>query len=376
MWEVTENLPKSLKPWIRLIILVMGLVALCSLSLWLTGTLFPADNRQANIFQSGLLLVILGSLFLEDKFTRPADAVVNALTGIISLITVWATQVGIWWWLVFFYCAAVFLMGVACIALGIPGEAFGVRARISRILYVVSTTLGSSRVLFTFVFLYAVLAFYGLQSWQTATLVAFWGIYVAIWPLKIPHLLQALLDKSGIPDRCGSILRMETPDIVRIELLPNAEWNNDECIVACTGDGQQRTVLPLFTQLQNETLIGTGLCLGACQSPVRSAKRGQVYKFRDTSQDRDKAICVYFGLDSPMLPIGLVFEGSKIGKINFETWCPQECKEGLLVFCQINGERVFYQVTEGNMECLESFTGALHLQKVDSAFRAPSADEA
>jgi hypothetical protein len=28
------------------------------------------------------------------------------------------------------------------------------------------------------------------------------------------------------------------------------------------------------------------------------------------------------------------------------------------------------------MECLESFTGAFHLQKVDSAFRAPSADEA
>ena len=118
-------------------------------------------------------------------------------------------------------------------------------------LYVVSTTLGSSRVLFTIVFLYAVLAFYGLQSWQTATLVAFWGIYVAIWPLKIPHLLQALLDKSGVPDRCGSILRMETPNVVRIELLPNVQWDGDGCIVACTGDGQQKIVLPLFTQLQN-----------------------------------------------------------------------------------------------------------------------------
>ena len=127
-------------------------MVLCSLSLLMTGTLFPADNRHANIFQSGLLLVILGSLFLEDKFTRPADAVVNALTGIISLVTVWTAQVVTSWVLVFVYCAAVFLMGVICIALGVPGQVFGPRARTSRVLYVISTTLGSSRVLFTIVF--------------------------------------------------------------------------------------------------------------------------------------------------------------------------------------------------------------------------------
>ena len=191
MWELAENLPKSLKPWVRLIILLIGLVTLCSLSYWMTGTLFPADNRQANIFQSGLLLVILGSLFLEDKFTRPADTVVNALTGIISLVTVWPDQVGISWMLIFVYCATVFLTGVICIALGVPEQVSGLRARISRVLYVISTTFGSSRVLFTIVFLHAVFSFYGLRSYQTAVLVMFWGGYVAIWPLKLPHLFQA-----------------------------------------------------------------------------------------------------------------------------------------------------------------------------------------
>ena len=348
MFELTENLPRSVKPWVRLIILLVGLIVLCSVSYYINGSIFPPDNASANIFQGGLLLVILGSLFLEDKFTRPADAVVNALTGIISLITVSSTQAGTYWNLIFIYCGIVFSAGVGCIALGVPGESRGTRAKFSHALYVLSTTLGKSNVLFSTIFLYAVLAFYGLQSRQTAVLVAFWGLYVVIWPLKLPYILQAFFDRSRIPNRCGSILRMETPNIIRAELLPNAKWDNSVSIVACTGDGQQRVVLPLFARVQDKTLVGTGLCLEAYQSPVRRAERGQVYILDSRQEDADEAICTHFGLDTTALPIGLVSEGSKIGKINFETWCPKKCKEGLLVFCQISGERVFYQIIEGN----------------------------
>jgi len=111
MFELTENLPRSVKPWVRLIILLVGLILLCSVSYYINGSIFPPDNASANIFQGGLLLVILGSLFLEDKFTRPADAVVNALTGIISLITVSPTQAGTHWNLIFIYCGIVFSAG-------------------------------------------------------------------------------------------------------------------------------------------------------------------------------------------------------------------------------------------------------------------------
>ena len=348
MFELTESLPRSVKPWVRLIILLFGLIVLCSVSYYINGSIFPPDNASANIFQGGLLLVILGSLFLEDKFTRPADAVVNALTGIISLITVSSTQAGTHWNLIFIYCGIVFSAGVGCIALGVPGESQGTQAKFSHALYVLSTVLGKSNVLFSIIFLYAVLAFYGLQSRQTAALVAFWGLYVVIWPLKLPHILQAFFDRSHIPNRCGSILRMETPNVMRVELLPNTKWDNSISIVACTGDGQQRVVLPLFARIQDKTLIGTGLCLESYQSPVHNAKRGQVYLLDSKPKDAGEAICAHFCLDSVALPIGLVSEGSRIGKINFETWCPQKCKEGLLVFCQISGERVFYQITEGN----------------------------
>lgn len=349
MFRRMARLPRFPKPSIRLVILLVGLAALCSISYWINGSIFPLDNENANIFQGGLLLVILGSLFLEDKFTRPAGAIVNALTGAISLITVYPTQEGPWWFLVFGYCALVFLFGILCIALGLPGEAHGKRASISRLMYNLSRTLGKARLLFSIVFLYAVFSLYGVQAWQSVALVIFWGMYVALWPLKVPHLLQAVL--LSTPDRtarCGSILRMETPNIIRVELLPGARWDSSASIVACTGDGQQRIVLPLFTLDQDVAMLGTGLCLDACQSPVNRPQRGQVYALSSKMQSVDNVMCTRFQLQTPSLPIGLVCEGSRIGSINFDTWDAQKCREGLLVFCPINEERVYYQITDGN----------------------------
>jgi hypothetical protein len=341
------ELPRSVKPWVRLIILILGLTALCLVSLVTTGSILPSNNQAANIFQGGLLLVILGSLFLEDKFTRPADALVNALTGFISLLTVYPNQASVAWWGISAYCAVVFLAGAISIALGVPEELRGARAVISRSLYVISTTLGKSAVLFSVVFLYAVIAFYGLQSWQTAALVFFWGFYVAIWPLKLPNILQALVDRSRIPNLCGSVLRMETPNIMRVELLPDAKWESDMGVIACTGDGRQRLVLPLFAQVQSDALVGTGLCLAEYQALDHRTARGDVYVPYE-QPDMQQALCSSFRLDSASAPIGLVTEGSRIGAIRFETWCPEKCREGLLVFCQIGRERVFYQITEGN----------------------------
>jgi hypothetical protein len=141
---------------------------------------------------------------------------------------------------------------------------------------------------------------------------------------------------------------MESPDIVRVELRPGANWDSNSSIVACTGDGQGRVVLPLFTQAQNECVVGTGLCLGCPDDSVSGVKRGGVYVVDDRTSNSAEMVRDYFGLEATALPIGLVCEGSRIGKINFVTWAPESCQEGGLVFCQVNGQRVFYQIVEGN----------------------------
>jgi hypothetical protein len=84
-----EEQTRNIAPWSRVAILVATLGAGCALSYVFTGTVVPTTPADALIFQSTLLFVVLGSAILEHKFTRPADSVVNALMGIISLVTVY-----------------------------------------------------------------------------------------------------------------------------------------------------------------------------------------------------------------------------------------------------------------------------------------------
>lgn len=349
MIEAIEQPSKNVKPIIRLGILVFGLIALIWISYSLTGTIFPSDNRQANIFQSGLLMVILGSLFLEDKFTRPIDAVINALTGGISLITVYSVTNDIWWDGLFGYCVVIFLTAIICVALGVPGESSGWRKVISQLLYNFSTRLGNSRILFSIIFLYSVFSYYGFQSYQSGVLVLFWGVYIAIWPLKIPNIFQSLFVRgTELPNRCGTIIRMEDPDLVLVELKPSVKWSSEHLFLACTGENEPKIVLPLFSQVQNNRLVGTGLCLDRPESEIKQISCGGLYDLSEIQGNTSEEVKKFFQLKANTLPVGLVSEGSTIGKIKFETWPSANLSEGLLVFSIINGSQIFYQVIEGN----------------------------
>jgi len=346
--EANEQPSKNVKSIIRLVILVLGLIVLILISFFMTGTIFPSDNQQANIFQSGLLMVILGSLFLEDKFTRPIDAVVNGLTGGISLITVFNQSNGLGWIIVFIYCFSVFIASIACIAIGRPNEVAAWRKTFSTSLYKFSTTLGSSRILFSVVFLFSVFSFYGLQSVQSGILVLFWGVYIAIWPLKIPNLIQSIFEKaSSFPTRVGTIIRMEDPDLVVAEINTGIKWTSNTLYLACTGENEPKLILPLFSQVQNNRLVGTGLCIGKPDQTVKNLSCSGIYEADSRNEDGLEAVRRFYNLKSKAVPVGLVTEGSTIGMLKFETWPSANLTEGQLVFCINGGKHLYYQIVEG-----------------------------
>jgi len=79
---------ETLKPYIRVLILITSTVALGVIYYFTTGELIPSDTKDIIVFQNALFLIILGSSIIEYKFTKPADALVefdNGLT-IISAI--------------------------------------------------------------------------------------------------------------------------------------------------------------------------------------------------------------------------------------------------------------------------------------------------
>jgi hypothetical protein len=331
-------------PGARMVILIVALVTACGLSFVLTGTLVPNSAADALIFQSTLLFVVLGSAVLEHKFTRPADSVVNGLIGMISLITVANIAPPRAWWAVFGYCAAVFLMALICSVASTGPSIADWRRRIATATYRPAVVFGKARLLYSVVFLFAVVTFYGVQDTRTATLIVFWGLFLALWPLGVPEMLSAFQVRKSGPSPIGRAVRFDSPNLVRVELDPAQARTADNPALLQAADGKQQIVVPLYAQLRGEHLLATGLCVPASSPQGGALTPGHVYPLASLGSD---SVAEKLGGKGTSALIGFVIEDSSIGQIRFETWRQDLCRDGLVVWCSVAGQRVFYQITEG-----------------------------
>lgn len=343
-------------PWSRVVVLLGALGAAAFLSWRLTGSVVPTGRKESMIFQSGLLLVVFGSAILEHKFTKPADSVVNALTGIVTLMTVYEVAPVLAWWIVFSYCGIVFILSLICVVVSTGPQITGRRRRIADLTYDPSVYFGRARILHSVVFLFGVLVFYESGSREAAMLVAFWGIFVSLWPLKIPQLLSRLKKQQRTPEVLGRVIRREWPALIRVELQPGVAWSEKTPRLYQDADGDQHLVVPLFKQLRDQQGIATALYVPYRGESVGRLTGGFVYELPEGAEASQAAINEALGADEGSQLIGFVIEESHIGAVRFETWKPDVCREGLLVWCFVAGEKVFYQITEGatREETLES----------------------
>jgi uncharacterized protein len=331
-------------PWVRVAILATALVVVCILSYYITGSVIPTDPKNGLIFQNALLLIVLGSALLEYKFTKPADSAINGLLGCITLVTVYRVAPTFAWWVVFVYCAVVFILATTCVAVSSGPTISGWRERVAAYTYRPSVVLGKARVLFSIVFLAAVFWFYGLQGYQTAALVLFWGIFVAIWPLGVPEFLSAFRPRErATTEAVGRVVRTDWPNVVRVALDRGSTWSRRSPKVLQQSDGRQCYVVPLYHQVQEEGVLGTGLCVGEVETPLPKLTPGAVYNAGATGLTPEQML----GGEATSTLIGFVDVDSSIGCIRFETWEPLLCREGLLVWCNLGDKKVHYQITEG-----------------------------
>jgi hypothetical protein len=329
------------------VVLLAALVVFFVLTHRLAGSVVPRSPADALIFQSTLLFVVLGSAVIEHKFTRPADSVVNALMGVISLVTVYGIAGGPLWWLVAAYCVLVLLLSLTCVVVSTGPDVAGWRRRLADWTYRPAVVLGRARLLYSVVFLYAVFSFYGLRQSQTAVLVVFWGLFMAIWPLGIPELLSSLGSSKVSAAAVGRVIRLDFPNLLRIELNPGVAWDPRSPVLYEGPDGRQSLVLPLYSQSADDRTLATGLTVPAPGAKVDQLQPGYVYPAPATGTETDGAVCERLGGNAQSKLVGFVVEDSRIPAIRFETWRPDLCREGLLVWCPVEGKRIFYQVTAG-----------------------------
>jgi hypothetical protein len=332
-------------PWTRVVILLAALIAACGLSLYATGSVIPTSARDALIFQSTLLFVVLGSAVLEHKFTRPADSVVNGLMGMVSLVTVASVAPKAAWWSVFLYCAFVFVLALTCTVVSSSPAMSGWRRAIAEATYKPAVVFGRARVLYSVVFLFGVFAFYGVQDRRTGILVLFWGIFIALWPLGVPELLSSFHVRRRGPSPIEKALRLDSPNLLRIKLEPTCAWQPDSPAVYEAADGSQHIVVPLYSQTKGEDVLATGMCVPSTAARISGLARGNLYTFPASAGLPSTAQTL--GGNAGAVLLGFVIEDSTIGSVRFETWRSDVCREGLVMWCRQGESRVFYQITEG-----------------------------
>jgi hypothetical protein len=331
-------------PMIRVVIMLLGLMVLSWLSIYHTGEPFPKDPKLALIFQNALLLVVLGSSILEPYFTKPADSMVNTLMASITMLGVYIATDDIFWWLIFIYCVSTFCISFICVSTSGNRENRLLNF-VNRFTYNPAIYLGKARLIFSVVFLYGILEYYSNQSDLILKLIIFWGVYLALWPLKIPQLLSSLFktrDKSK--NSIGSILRVDSPGLIRLKIKDEEVWRKKEPMIYCrTTD--QITVLPLYSYFNGGNSIGTALLVGNSCRRESKYSEGGIYT-PDEPITHEQLMSMVGEANTAKL-VGLVADGSSIGKLRIEVLSADDYVEGMLLWTYVGESKVYYQVVAG-----------------------------
>ena len=120
--------------------------------------------------------------------------------------------------------------------------------------YLVASQLGKAQVVFSVVFLTSLFLFANTQSRLALSLLVFWGIYLAIWPLGLPQLISGLRTKSTVTKTVlGYLDRIDSPNIARVALVKTALWPNaDTSVEIHLHDGSAKWGIPLFRENRSD----------------------------------------------------------------------------------------------------------------------------
>jgi len=336
------------RPWIRLLIALVGVGALGFLAWLLTGSFIPEDATEALLFQNALLLVVFGSALLEQKHTTPAEAFVNATMALVTLIPVYSSADSAPWWLIVSYLFALLMTAGVCIVGQSGSRGSEPASSLTRALFRFTTTLGRARIVFSVVFLGSVAFFVESPSTLTLSLVAFWAVFMAIWPLGLPQFLEQLKPHARESrEVIGVIDRVDSPGLVRVVLTVGDRWrwNSSDPVLVHLNDESTRWGLPVFSEERPDGRWGTLLLAGAELAPELWLRPGVIERPAASTEvpTAQSLLRTSTGIANPEL-LGVVREKSTVSSIQFEVLPDAHLEVGHVVVTRTTNGLVHYQV--------------------------------
>ena len=222
-WEKPQTLLRSgvyMTKRERIVYLITFISGLYGLN-WILNNSFaiPVGDR-AIWLHGGLLMIIVGSYWIEHFFTRPADVVINGLVVFISTSTLNNPPFEQWWTLLRI-CSLILVVAAFAVSwTGSPASPQHDTSRLKRFVYLILIRLGCAKVLFSAVLALALLSYFDLNDPQTRWIVGFWAVVVTFKHLELGGVIDFLFNLRSRRKKevVGVLSRVSDPNLLRFTL--------------------------------------------------------------------------------------------------------------------------------------------------------------
>lgn len=220
----------------NLIYLFIFTGVLLALKFLVIDKIFTDLGNDADIwFTSGLLLVVLGIFVTEKYFTKPLDVIVNVIVLFVVLSTFENVSQFLLYGPLLAYSLLVGVIAfISFVLIDEEKDRNFSSQKIAHSSNIVSGFLGSSRMLFSIVFILAIFSYFisslensfliNKEQIAVLSLVSFWGMLILIEPIDkklIAPLFEKIKNKNQ-PSLVGKIAKRLNPDVIYVEELPGA----------------------------------------------------------------------------------------------------------------------------------------------------------
>jgi len=323
---------------------------------------FPGISNDAQVwFTSGLLLIVLGVFVTEKYFTKPLDVIVNIITLAVVLSMLDNKEK-----FLLFFPLSIYLIVIALIALTsfiLVDQEKDKNLLSQRIAYsanIISGFLGSSKMLFSIVFILSIFSYFisslennsliNKEQIAIILLIIFWGVAILMESIDkklITPLLNNIKSKMKVK-MVGKIVKRISPNIIYVEQslyspilkLGDLVFVDD---IKNSNDDKDLPCMMYISELESENKKFLQFyCLDNIESVSRQT---HVFKTEEKISEKVKESIVYINRENI---IGFVYSNSDIDVIKVKMLDDvdekKELKEGDLITVGFYQNHTKYQI--------------------------------
>lgn len=328
---------------------------------WLAfGVWVPFPGNKGLWFYSAAASIILGNLLVTPFYTKPVDALSYAViagTGIylVNDFANWGTVNLIVFWTSLGFVG--FVLFVSLIAIAFKDADRKWLKQVSQTCMVLADYCGNQRVIFSIVFLFALIVFHRNSAREMFLLSIAWATIVVIEPDK--HLWNLLLriksiwSKDWLANEVGIISAYQIPRMILIRQHENAKTDFGTVLAYKDSHAAIKVGIVLNYVGRDETLLLRAIDVEVPEEAIKEATKAisksaanSVIHF-DYFQQNSNRIKKVRELQQLNEIIGIVDQDTTVERLEFEVIKNENLTEGRLVETEIQGIPVIYQIMDG-----------------------------